>query len=481
MKKLLFLFVALFGLSIPLSVNAIDDPGFDFPCEFIPGKGYINQNNNSHNNDSSYYWITDEDTENLYTSNTYKIGSKYYRALRYDNISMTNDNVFSLQFEIYPNEKLNACPLEDNSCYLWKKGSVKWKANQYYYGYLMLGSTNGHYFDFAGGSNSVVSRVGTLYGDEQYFVKPQDYVSRGQMKSSIYNDIESGLTITMLPFSFKTMGNASNNNIVFTLQDKISSFLNNVYVLGFSLEQTTENGASLENVPNGVEITYEELNNQRDYFRGDRCFVGTLDSDIASPDLEIECNGVIDCTIKEIESGISKFFNSLLDLLNKLFIPDSEKMSNMATDFMDWFDEKLGFLGQPITFTINFLNRFLSLNDTGHYIIKWNDINVPLFDYVIIQGGEVDLASFLNNSTINTIHSVTFVIINGGIGIAFLMLCGKKLDDVFGQTHDTGGESLIEHEGYSFNEKTGEVKETHTISKRRKLTKKEYEERVGKK
>lgn len=457
MKKVI-LFLLSLSFLIPCNVFAIDDPGFEFPCEFIPEKGYINQNNGDHGDDSSYYWITERDTDNLYTSNTYKIGNKYYRALKYRNISTTSNSVFSMQFEIYPNTDFDA----------WKYKGMYWKTNGYYIGYLMLGTTNGHYFDYAGGSDSVVSRVGTLYTNEKYYVRPQDYVSKVQMKSNRYYDNESGLYITMLPFSFKTMGKDSSNNVVFTLEDKNPNLmLGDVFVLGFSLMPSTEQVAQLDNVPNGTNISYDELNNERNYFRGDRCFVGTLDSDNSSPEEAIECDGIIDCTIKEIESGLSKFVDSLLNFLNKLFIPDGEIMNNMCTSFMEWFDKKLGFLGQPITFTVDFLNRFLNIKDTGHYVIKVNDIKDPIFNLNIINGFEFDFASLLENEKLNRMHTLTFIIINGSIGIAFLMLCGKKADDIFGQSHDTNGESLSEYEGYDIDDETGSVsKKTHRFVKK---------------
>lgn len=455
MKKFLFLFIALFSLSIPLSVNAIDDPGFFNNCEFIPEKAYAVQNNGSHNNGTSFTSITREDTDNLFTNNAYSIGDLNYRAVKLEDVIFDSDYGSTIQFEFFSyNDK-------------WGENGIYWNTQSNYEGYVMLGSLNKSKFDFRHTYNNLDTSVGILPINYDYGVSPSDYNSYVNQHTFYYKN--NNFQISILHFRFELKGKNAQNKLVLNItSDKNIS--EDIFILGFNLKSSAKTTTGL-GTEGWTDVPLDTFNIFREGFDNE-CYIGSLPDDIASPDLAIECDGVIDCTIKKVESTFSKWIDGLLSFLSKLFIPDSEKMSNIATDFMDWFEEKLGFLGQPITFTINFLNRFLNLTDTGHYVIHWSDIKVPLFDYVIIQSGEIDLASFLQNPIINTIHNVTFVIINGGIGIAFLMLCGKKLDDIFGQSHDNTGETLIEHEGYSINNETGEVKETHTISKRRKLTKK---------
>lgn len=449
MKNIFILAFTIISICIPFKVNAEDVP-FEFPCEFIPNKSWVSQSNNgSHNNDSSYYWITDKDFEEVYTDNAYKIGDKYYRSTKLRNISQGEANVFSLQLELYPNTYI-----QDSNHLLWNS-EVAWQPNRLYAGYIMLGSLNDNKFNFAGGSSSAVSRVGPLPKGSDYFSRPQDYSSKGVMKRVFYKDTESNMHITMLPFTFRSLGKDAQNKLVFTLQSESPLSGNDVYILGFALTMPSVNG-DFSNVPNDEYISYEELNNFRNSFRAsDECYSGSYD---LGNDDNLECNGTIDCAIKKVESTFSEWINSLLDFLSKLFIPNGERFSNMATDFMDWFDTKLGFLGQPITFTVDFLNRFLNLTDSGIYVLEWSDWKVPILNLTIIPGNRIDLGRFLENEKIKRVHDITFVIINGSIGIAFLMLCGKKLDDVFGQSHYDTGETLTEHEGYQINDSNGVVK-----------------------
>lgn len=449
MKKiklfLLFLSLNMFCMN----VYAIDSVDFTNDCDFIPSNAYAVLNNGSHTQGTDFTSISQQDKNGVFVSSAYKIGNNYYRANKIRDVYFHSTYGSSIMFDFYP--------FDDN----YKSGGNFWSTGVNYKVSLILGSRNGSKYDYRDVNHSLASAVGVVPSGNDYYVNP--YNTSSYVAKNTFYTKNDDFQISVLEYIFtiksKQMGN---NKIIFNIKGN-KDITEDIYILGFNIKGTTV--SDFTSTEQWQDIPYENFDIYR---KGEQkeCYVGSLPSDIASPEEEYECDGVIDCTIKEIGSTFNKWLNEIGDLFRDLFVPNGETMSNLATDFMNWFDEKLGFLGQPITFTIDFLNRFINLNDTGHYVIHVPNINVPLFDYPIIQGFDYDLASTLQDTNINRIHTITFVIINGTIGIAFLILCGKKLDDILGQSHYADGESLSEYEGYSIDDKTGDVKKSHKIVQR---------------
>lgn len=466
MKKINFVFAfVLLNIFVCSHVYAIDDVPYFNDCDFIPSNAYSVQNNSSHKDGDSFRYITPLDKEVVSVSNSYKIGNSFYRANKLRNVYFDKTYGTSIMFDFYSTKDEWKSPLLNDN--VIKSYGLKWDTTGTYRAVLILGSTQGSKFDFRPVGDAKMSLVGPTSGSNNTYA-PGSYSSK-HVKHEVYYTKNENMTISYLQYYFTINSkNVGNNEIIFNIVNDLF-VTEDIYILGFSIEGFKN--IDTEQKESYYDISLEDFHNMRKSVQSE-CYVGSLPEDIASPDEEIECNGVIDCTIKEIGSSINKWLDSLLDFFTKLFIPDAETMTNLGTDFMDWFDKKLGFLAQPITFTINFLNRFLSLNDTGHYLIHVPNIKVPLFDATIINGFDYDLASALENENVKRMHDVTFVIINGTIGIAFLMLCAKKYDDVFGSNHNEPTETLIETEGYRVNDKTGEVvRNSHTFTKK-KITRK---------
>lgn len=175
--------------------------------------------------------------------------------------------------------------------------------------------------------------------------------------------------------------------------------------------------------------------------------------------------------IDGISSIISSLLDGIIDGLKTLFIPSDDFLNNWFTSVREGFEKQLGFLAYPITWILEILNRFLTLNDTGSYVISWSAIKVPNFDKNIIEAGSFDLATLLNNPTIKSFHDIYFVVIDSLFLLSFFNLCINAYNRCFGGDIDNY-EYVSVDEGYTFDDKTGEVKsrwtKTRTTSRRKK-------------
>lgn len=167
----------------------------------------------------------------------------------------------------------------------------------------------------------------------------------------------------------------------------------------------------------------------------------------------------------------NKIINGISNILKSLFVPSNDFLNNWFTSIRDGFEKQLGFLAYPITWILEVLNRFLTLNDTGSYVISWSAIKVPNFDTNIIEAGSFDLATLLNNPTIKSFHDIYFIIIDSLFLLSFFNLCINAYNRCFGGDVDNY-EYISVDEGYTFDDKTGEVKsrwtKTRTTSRRKK-------------
>lgn len=144
--------------------------------------------------------------------------------------------------------------------------------------------------------------------------------------------------------------------------------------------------------------------------------------------------------------------------IHDLFVPSNDFLSNWFSDINDSISKQMGFLAYPFTWVLDFLENFLTLEDTGHYIISWSDIKVPNFEsFSIIEGGSFDLATLLENNTLNAFHELYFLITDALMIIAFLYLCINTYNRIFGGQVDNY-EYISVDEGYNVDPKTGEVK-----------------------
>ena len=270
---------------------------------------------------------------------------------------------------------------------------------------------------------------------------------------------ENGYLVTALHFKFKVKDQFYSNIMHMLIDTDDKSDYSNIqpFILGYHFE--TSNESKLNHKNEGLIL--DDFNLDNDYNVGDHKGPET-------PDVDVCTGSTLECLLQDILKGIKDWLNGVfdfwIDLLKPLFVPDGDLMYSLTTDFMDWFDTKLGFLGYPFTFTFNFLNRFLNLNDNGHYIISWPDIKVANFDFTIISAFNYDLASILKDEKINNMHEVYLKIIDGIVSIAFVFLCYKKYKEVFGGTDDPS-ETVTENAGYTIDDK-GEIHSNYSFNHR---------------
>lgn len=171
-------------------------------------------------------------------------------------------------------------------------------------------------------------------------------------------------------------------------------------------------------------------------------------------------------TNKGIWDTIKDLPNKFMDMLKSLFIPEDDYFSNKFNELKDNITNILGFLAYPLTLITKTFNFFLTVEDTGSYVISWPDVTVPNFeDHVIIQAGSFDLGQLLENSKISSLRNIAFVFINALLLLAFLQLCKNQYSKVFGGDISTT-EFISVSDEYDIDYHTGEVTNMKHIEKK---------------
>jgi len=174
--------------------------------------------------------------------------------------------------------------------------------------------------------------------------------------------------------------------------------------------------------------------------------------------------------INGITSALSSIVSLIGDLLKSLFIPSDDYLQGWFTDVQGSIETQLGFLAYPFTWILEVLGKFLTLSDTGSYVISWSALKVPNFeDFTLISAGSYDLASLLSNKTIKAFHDMYLIILDALMVLAFMSLCMNTYNKVFGGDQDNY-EYISVDEGYTADPETGEV--TSMWGRSRKTTRK---------
>lgn len=174
------------------------------------------------------------------------------------------------------------------------------------------------------------------------------------------------------------------------------------------------------------------------------------------------------------QSQINLMWINFAEATKRIFIPSSQDLSKWFSKLNNTVEKQFGFLNYPITWITTFLERFYGLQDNGHYIMSWPNVNVPNFDYSIIRAGSYDLASLLSNSSIKTFHDLYLMSLNALILLSFLNLCLNKLNEIFGgstQEYFVTTESssvVVDNQKQKVLRDTTSLSNSHT-KKRRKL------------
>lgn len=168
-------------------------------------------------------------------------------------------------------------------------------------------------------------------------------------------------------------------------------------------------------------------------------------------------------TRKGIWQTIKDLPGQLLNMLKSLFIPSDDYFSSKFDELKDNFNNVLGFLSYPLTLITKTFNFLLTVEDSGSYVISWNDVTVPNFeDHIIIHSGTFDLGQLLENNKVATLRNIAFIFINGLLLLAFLQLCHNKYSELFGGDISTT-EYITVSDNYTVDYSTGEVSKRRSI------------------
>lgn len=151
--------------------------------------------------------------------------------------------------------------------------------------------------------------------------------------------------------------------------------------------------------------------------------------------------------------------NGILNGLTSFFNIGVDAVSSKIVSLYNALYEELGFLTYPFEWIIQILNRYLTIEDTGSYVISWPDFTVPNFGTVIIHSGSFDLASILVDNNINTMHNYYLIIVDAVCILAFFNLCLNEYNILFGGYVSTY-EDLTETTSYSY-DSNGELLGSH--------------------
>ena len=138
--------------------------------------------------------------------------------------------------------------------------------------------------------------------------------------------------------------------------------------------------------------------------------------------------------ITGIWQAIINLPKTILDGLVGLFVPSEGFFSAYFDELLTWFEERLGILGYPITFTVDVLNRILDL-DFNEPVISWDDMYVPLFEdeVPLIPAGEINFKTLVeSNETILNFYNTYLIIVDGLLVFMIIKLIQRKHDEIVG-------------------------------------------------
>lgn len=170
-------------------------------------------------------------------------------------------------------------------------------------------------------------------------------------------------------------------------------------------------------------------------------------------------------TRKGIWETIKDIPNLIGEKLKSLFVPSDDYFETKFNELSENVEGILGFLGYPYTLLTNTFDYFMTIEDTGEYIIKWDDVKVPNFEeYSIIKGGSFDFSVLLQDEKINLLRNIAFAFINALLTLAFLQLCHNQYNKIFGGDISTTEFISVSNE-YDIDYDTGEVTGMKRIEK----------------
>lgn len=209
----------------------------------------------------------------------------------------------------------------------------------------------------------------------------------------------------------------------------------NVYISIRSDYSSYQTNVDTSNTINSIDKATSDIINNNTQNKQDIINNANKNHEETKKQLE-ESNDTSKSILQNIIALPKTIINLLTDTLKSLFIPSDDFWQNNFNDVEDLIEKKLGVLGYPFILVNNTLNFFLTLDDSNDYVITWNDVKVPNFNYVIIPAGSYDLGSVLEDSNIKYAHDLYMLCLNALILLSFVKLCHNKYVDIFGGQYD---------------------------------------------
>ncbi len=138
---------------------------------------------------------------------------------------------------------------------------------------------------------------------------------------------------------------------------------------------------------------------------------------------------------RRISNAFEEFFTSIVDkisgILKTAFVPDFEELKSTFFNFQSFLEKKLGFIYFPIDFTIDFLDRFISMSNTSSKIITVPDVTLGPFG-TIIHGFQFNIAQYWESGPFAQIYTLYLIFVHAFIGFCLYKLCLKKYNEIVG-------------------------------------------------
>lgn len=216
--------------------------------------------------------------------------------------------------------------------------------------------------------------------------------------------------------------------------------VSNIMLVEGSSEKEYCSYGSFEEV-NKIDETNDKLDNLNDSINSD------------SENFEDKSCGMI-CKLGKIPG---KIIDGFVDGLKSLFIPDDDYFTDWFNELKLFFEQKLGFLLTPFEIIIDFINRFLNLEDTD-IIINIPEISVPNFeDFVLIESQTFNWSELLNSKeSLSTLWTLYLDFIDVFLILNFLNLCMNVYNRIIGK-NDVVYDYYTVEDSYSYDTNTGEV------------------------
>lgn len=172
-------------------------------------------------------------------------------------------------------------------------------------------------------------------------------------------------------------------------------------------------------------------------------------------------NQAITETNKNIFTSILDLPNQISTMLQGLFLPTQNDLMDLLDDLLDWAEEKFGVLGQLLSITTTFVEKFYLIDDSADVVINIPEITIPNFEEEtpIIQQQTFNWTELLEDrESIYTLWQFYLDFIDVIIIIAFLHFCESVYEDIMEERH-IDGNNIYESEGesYKVNDTTGEL------------------------